>query len=301
MDEGAPRDTHREEAQKIIGRTFVKTDKHQLIYAGVSPGLLPSLPCMFTSLTGMLKEIFQNASRAGATEVRVAYEKAAHVLTVTDNGPGQPDPQIIFVAGDSEWSDEVERRYGPAGLGLFAVLAFAQQATYESRHADGTGWRVRADASLLQGKPVVLETLNEVAPETHGFELTLHLGWHEIARSHVQDARGLYPFRVVYVDADGEREIPARKEFEPELVVQTAYGEVQWSSQDFRPGWKNSQSSFVREHQIYASDNLRAALLSAAEEREDQAVAKGLSNANCCGFCRTATPCRCACPTARRS
>lgn len=73
--------------------------------AQVSPRLLAELPRFFGSFEAALGELFQNAYRSGATQVRVTYVAETRTLSLIDNGPGLADPQVLLTAGETGWSE----------------------------------------------------------------------------------------------------------------------------------------------------------------------------------------------------
>lgn len=63
--------------------------------------LLQSLRHAFAGKGSLVLELIQNARRAGATRVSVDYDEKNKTLTVTDDGHGIKDPNLLFAIGDS--------------------------------------------------------------------------------------------------------------------------------------------------------------------------------------------------------
>ncbi|MBZ9715814.1 ATP-binding protein [Deinococcus multiflagellatus] len=130
----------------------------------LGPALLREIPRFFGGFGATLQELLQNALRAGATEIDFTLDGLT--LTVTDNGCGLADPQVLLTAAESGWGAEVVE---PAGLGALSVLnpEFAAAVTYRSR-----GWRFTLTPDdFAQGHPVPVEG----APPIAGFQVTVTL------------------------------------------------------------------------------------------------------------------------------
>ncbi len=98
--------------------------KHQVT---ISSQFVRNVKRMWDSPYAAYKEIIQNALRAGAKTVRVTYRD--NVLTVKDDGKGFSDLKSLLVIGESDWGDEIVE---PAGVGIYAAPAFADQVTIQS-------------------------------------------------------------------------------------------------------------------------------------------------------------------------
>ena len=96
-----------------------------------------------------LNEVFQNARRAGATQVSVTVKDG--LVTVTDDGRGIDDPQDVLAFGMSRWEDRVAASEDPAGMGIYA-LSRMEQVSITSRQADGPGWSVQLEERHFSGE-----------------------------------------------------------------------------------------------------------------------------------------------------
>jgi anti-sigma regulatory factor (Ser/Thr protein kinase) len=87
-----------------------------------------------------LREAIQNAYRAGWPEPQnnaiwvdiVAAGDDKCNVTIRDLGRGIPDFGTMLSPMDSEWADDVEADQDPAGLGVYALLAYTESVTFET-------------------------------------------------------------------------------------------------------------------------------------------------------------------------
>ncbi|MCK4489892.1 MAG: ATP-binding protein, partial [Anaerolineales bacterium] len=91
----------------------------------ISNNFVRNVKRMWDSPFASYKEIIQNALRAGAKTIQVSYN-ADQTLIVEDDGQGFDDIDSLLTIGDSGWGDEVVE---PAGVGIFAAPAFAEEVT----------------------------------------------------------------------------------------------------------------------------------------------------------------------------
>ena len=70
------------------------------------------------SLDAILRELIQNARRAGAKRLHVAA--GSNTLRLSDDGSGIADPQDLLSFGKSRWDDNAESE-DPAGMGFFSL------------------------------------------------------------------------------------------------------------------------------------------------------------------------------------
>ena len=86
----------------------------------------------------VIRELLQNAARAGAT--RVAVVTGEGVIEVSDDGEGISDPSALLAFGRSNWSDPGVSADDPAGMGVFSMAR--RRVTVTSRPAAGQAWTV---------------------------------------------------------------------------------------------------------------------------------------------------------------
>ena len=118
------------------------------IMANISPRILSKAGHMFSnSLPDIFVELFQNARRAGATQIDVhlrAIENGKTEITVIDNDSGIEDFSSLLCLGDSKWDAATERAEDPAGMGFYSllhsgatVISNGQQAVITTRAFEG--------------------------------------------------------------------------------------------------------------------------------------------------------------------
>jgi hypothetical protein len=92
------------------------------IMANVSQRILSKAGHMFSnSLTDIFVELFQNARRAGASQIDTllrTVENGKAEITVTDNGSGIMDFSSLLCLGDSNWDAATDRAEDAAGSGV---------------------------------------------------------------------------------------------------------------------------------------------------------------------------------------
>lgn len=129
-------------------------------------GTVRTLRDQFTSQITFLRELLQNARRAGAQQIHVTFRDGA--LTIEDDGHGIEDPQSLLLIGKSNWEDlDLMARENPFGIGFVSSL-FAAEAI----HVHSRSWRLSARSEdILAFHPVAIEA----APERIGTRITLML------------------------------------------------------------------------------------------------------------------------------
>ncbi len=121
------------------------------ISARVSPAAIDKVTRIFNGTLGdILGELFQNARRAGATQVTIdSYaSQGARVIRIADDGTGIADPQTLLSLGQSEWGQSTRQSEDPAGMGFFALAG--RRARVASRTGT-TGFALDIPASAWTG------------------------------------------------------------------------------------------------------------------------------------------------------
>lgn len=131
-------------------------------------GIVRTLVDQFSSSTTFIKELAQNARRAGATQVDISYDREAGVMVIADDGRGIDSLESILTIGQSGWNNlEMAAEENPFGIG-FASAIFASKSIL----VETTGWAVDIDtADLLNFKPVKMLT----SDRSSGTSITLYL------------------------------------------------------------------------------------------------------------------------------
>jgi hypothetical protein len=124
----------------------------------------------YFSHNGWLKELFQNAVRAGATSIHLRQDD--HSLSLTDNGQGiENNPSAwepLLGISTSAWNQTIQAQQNPAGMGLLSALT-RFPALMQSK-----GWAVRTQPEMFtNARPIPLfkdgNTIN-------GFRITMETG-----------------------------------------------------------------------------------------------------------------------------
>ena len=115
----------------------------------ISKAAIDRMPQLFDGdPTTVLQELFQNARRAGATQI-VVTQKDRNTVTIADDGCGITNPQSLLDFGQSDWEDLNHEH--PAGMGFFALSRYHVQIF--SQPADqGEHWRAELEPEHFTGK-----------------------------------------------------------------------------------------------------------------------------------------------------
>lgn len=179
----------------------------QTIRPSVSPATIGKVTRLFNGSIGdILNELLQNARRAGATKVDIAYdieEDAARVI-VTDDGCGIPDPQGLLALGSSQWSGEIAQDEDPAGMGVFALAG--KEAVIVSRHAgEAEAWRIEIPKDAWTGtRDLRIESARRMVGTTIAFVVP-DLAETDLKRA-IADAAHYYPLPVTCHGSERKRE-----------------------------------------------------------------------------------------------
>lgn len=105
--------------------------------------------------TTVLRELMQNARRAGAT--RVEFNSEADSLTVTDDGCGIADMSTLLSVSDSGWDMETVEREHPYGLGFLSALYAAEEIEVRSGKV---GFKAKT-RDILAFKPILIDSYSQ--------------------------------------------------------------------------------------------------------------------------------------------
>ena len=106
------------------------------------------------SLDDIFAELFQNARRAGATQIAVSqitYPAVGEVISVIDNGTGISDPEHLFTLGQSAWNSDLQSSEDAAGMGFFA-LAGRRVRIIAQETGTTRSWMIDAEPDSFAGK-----------------------------------------------------------------------------------------------------------------------------------------------------
>ena len=106
------------------------------------------------SLDDIFAELFQNARRAGATQIAVSqinYPEMGNVICVVDNGSGIVNPEHLFTLGQSAWDSDLQSSEDAAGMGFFALAG--RRVRIIAQEAGTTrSWMIDAEPDSFAGK-----------------------------------------------------------------------------------------------------------------------------------------------------
>lgn len=161
----------------------------------VSENLVSEAPRFFPGMDALVKEMLQNAYRAGAKSLTFTLNPKAREFSVQDDGCGIEDPQALLTIGQSGWEDS--EQYDPAGIGALSMLrSEVEQVTIRSQD-----WRMvwtQANIARKNRQPVTVED----APPIRGTVFALRIKEDAAAtvlenlHEWVESARGYYPMSV---------------------------------------------------------------------------------------------------------
>jgi len=239
----------------------MKTTTSKIIAMGVSDAILTKAPRFFGSSKSILTELFQNAYRAAAENIRITWNPETRVLEFTDDGRGC-NPEDLVVVGDSGW-DENSPAIDPAGIGVFSILRpeYCERVTYRSKD-----WEMTISPENLETAQAEVTHLEE---QIVGMTITITLtSKADFAKEHfVQKARGRYPMNVTWQELP--KEVTTVK---AEQILDVA----QWITLDIegvgkleigkRNSFSSTQHFAVWQHAVINSGALRDALLSVSQK-----------------------------------
>ena len=140
---------------------------HATLPAAISGQLHPSLTNRITRMYSarpfdIFNELFQNARRAGATAIEVVLtpppseastpqpdKRPPTIVTITDNGRGIDNPQVILTFGQNGWDADTTQREDAAGMGFAALAPLGCTITSWTRN--GTAWKAQISPTAFAG------------------------------------------------------------------------------------------------------------------------------------------------------
>jgi hypothetical protein len=111
---------------------MTRTTKRSSVAVHADAGsVLNLLAHTFTESTTFVKEMLQNARRAGATFITIHLTENAIVFT--DDGCGIADPSILLSIAKSGWEEAIQRAEAPYGAGFLAALFACESINVRSK------------------------------------------------------------------------------------------------------------------------------------------------------------------------
>lgn len=268
----------------IQNTTFVvtpETEKAWRVRPRVSPRVAMEAPRMFSSFSRVLRELFQNAYRAGATHVNVKWDSASAILEIQDDGAGMDDPQILLDAGASGWDQT--QIIEPAGLGFFALFNPAYVEWVEVTSRGAVNWRMRLTPDDIrcavqdENAWIHVEPISEMN-DAHGLLIRLRVTERErrqMNRDLLIEARAQYPYAVQYTEDGKTMELEPRTFSADVNVVETSVGRIEWEI-PYGTGYHRGRACW--EYVPLLSNHLTAALNEAAQNHAFTALAEIAAN-----------------------
>lgn len=123
--------------------------------------LMKKLNYAFSGREVVLRELMQNARRAGASRVKfVTFQRdGKNHLTVQDNGSGIVDMQRLLDVAESGWNPDLVERETPYGLGFLAAL-YASESIYVMSRGK---WIDVATREILEFAPITVGDASNLA------------------------------------------------------------------------------------------------------------------------------------------
>ena len=138
--------------------------RRRTVRARVAQGAVQRVTSFYdASIASILGEVYQNARRSGASQVRVDIDPVKMTATVTDDGKGIRNPEAVLSFGRSDWEGPVEDEH-PAGMGLYSLSRRGATITSRTATPDG-GWRAELRPEHFRGEaPATVEPLGPAGP-----------------------------------------------------------------------------------------------------------------------------------------
>lgn len=234
----------------------------------VSQRVAMEAPRMFSSFARVLRELFQNAYRAGASRVDVRWDSKSATLQIHDNGTGIENPQILLDAGLSGWSEG--QIIEPAGLGFFSIFnpAFVEWIEITSRVVGNWHMHLTPDdiRRAVEDESVWIQVESR-APSAGSSGLCVRLGLSEkemrrLDRELIIEARAQYPYAVIFTEDNKTAEIPPRTYGTDLISIETSVGRVEWEM-PYGAGYHRGRVCW--EYVPFISNHLTKALEEAAQ------------------------------------
>lgn len=97
-------------------------------------GALRNQRYAFTDRFTLISELLQNARRAGAQHIEIAYDETSGMLRVVDDGCGITDFQKLLTFNESGWDPDTCGEERPFGIGFSKCLYSASRCVVASRN-----------------------------------------------------------------------------------------------------------------------------------------------------------------------
>lgn len=166
------------------------------IKATVSQGILKRATRLFdASTTDILNELFQNARRAGATDLHLYPHEinGEQYIALVDNGKGIDDPATLLNLGHSEWENKTQVSEDPAGMGFFSLAS-------RGAYVWSNDWGMQLKPEHFTGvEEAIVESVDQPISGTQiAFKLENNETLEYFEKDHLAKAARYYPLPVYW-------------------------------------------------------------------------------------------------------
>ncbi len=134
-------------------------------------GVLRNQRYAFSDRFTLISELLQNARRAGAMQIDVAYDADTKILSVQDDGHGVEDFQKLLSFHESGWDAEAQAGEHPFGVGFSKCLYAAARCIVTSRNLRADIDTQAALAKAFIEVETIAEAIAGTRVELHGVDL----------------------------------------------------------------------------------------------------------------------------------
>lgn len=182
------------------------TERARQIRAEVAPEALEAVVASFgDDDQTVLRELVQNARRAGSAEVDVQLRKrkgGGVLCTLRDYGEGVRDAQVLLSYGRSAWTRTEADEERPAGMGILALAGRGARIRWR-RRGEAQAWRCVLDRKVLTGERAG-RVVEDHALMGHGTEVQVGLRAGSVEHAHSLARHALEHQRALTGRINGE-------------------------------------------------------------------------------------------------
>ena len=154
------------------------------------------------SIDDILRELLQNARRAGASKIMIDQIDDPHfgrAIRIADDGAGLDDPRALFSLGHSDWSEELSHSEDAAGMGFFSLANRGASIIAQEKDTENA-WIIRATPAAFHGRERI--TVSSGPNGHRGVSVIFPILDGEKLDRTVRRATQYFPVPVIF---DGER------------------------------------------------------------------------------------------------
>jgi hypothetical protein len=172
----------------------------------------------FASKLSVVRELIQNARRAGSPVVNISWDATAKKLVVADEGDGITDFQKLFTVAQTGWSEDMQQQEAPWGTGFMSAVYAAKEIEIVS---NGIALKAKT-ADILNFSSI--ETVP--VPATPGTSVTLiDVDLPDLVRD-IEDMVQAYPIPVFFNGKELPRPFAEKAEHLDLRWVETNIGTI---------------------------------------------------------------------------